>query len=393
MGSVDGYVSATDFTALDESDFQECPIVNPKDAVMALFYTSGTTGLPKGAEVTHYNFVACFYVACRYMPWSDQDISLGTNPIAHISGLVFILMPVINGSSCVVVSATAAPQEMMDAIDKYHATAMVVFPAHLHALVAQMRLEGRRLPSMRHVVVGGNVLHGMLSDAACSIFESIQTLRNIYGMTETCIVCTSQEQHDHILKRGNDVGLPLVTTSFKIVDVETGERLGPNKMGEIRIRNASMVRGYYKRPMESAELFDKEGWMKTGDAGYYDEDGRLYFAERLKQLIKCMNNQVVPRELEELLLRAHEDDIAQVSILGLPQGEYGEVAAAAIVLTEKGRQKDPLDLADRIKATVRERLAMYKHLHGGVFFLDSFPTTVTSKINRAALTRLIADMR
>ncbi|XP_077558009.1 uncharacterized protein LOC144173480 [Haemaphysalis longicornis] len=390
MGSADGFVSTTEFTALDEGEFIEYPVVNPKDAVMAVYYTSGTTGLPKGAEVTHYNFVACFYILREHMPWREGEVSLGSNPIPHLSGLVFLLMPVLNGSRLAVVSATWTPQEAMDAIDQYQATVMVMFPTQLQALVAQMRLSGRRLPTMRHITVGGIVLQRRLSDAACSTFGGLRTLQDMYGMTEACLLVTAQERDADILKRGNDVGLPLATASFKVVDVETGEELGPNQIGEIHFWNASMVKGYYKKPKESIGLFDHEGWMKSGDAGYYDEDGRLYIVERLKQLIKCMNNQVVPGELEDLLLREHSEYIAQVSVVGLPHSEYGEAPAAAIVLTEKGKQREPSDLTNRIKATITGRLAKHKHLYGGVFFVDSLPTTETSKVNRAALARSLA---
>ncbi|KAH9372743.1 hypothetical protein HPB48_021887 [Haemaphysalis longicornis] len=119
-----------------------------------------------------------------------------------------------------------------------------------------------------------------------------------------------------------------------------------------------MARGYYKRPEETAELFDEAGFMKSGDAGYYDNDGRLYFAERLKQMIKCMENQVVPGELEELLLRHHGDEIAEVCVVGLPHADYGEAAAAAVVLSDKGRQQGRTDLAERITGTVKAKIQL-----------------------------------
>lgn len=137
-----------------------------------------------------------------------------------------------------------------------------------------------------------------------------------------------------------------------MVDFKTHERLGPNQMGEICFHNLSRVTTYYKRPKESTELFDEEGWLQTGDAGYYDEEGRLYVADRLKQMIKCMGNQVVPAELEVLLMQELSDVIAEVSVIGLPHAEYGEAAAAAVVLTGEGRAQDRDDLAKRIQATI-----------------------------------------
>lgn len=206
-------------------------------------------------------------------------------------------------------------------------------------------------------------------------------------MTEACILVAAQPKDQDISQRGADVGFPARTVRFKVVDIATRQLLGPHQMGEICFHNASMVRGYYKRPKETAELFEPGGWMKSGDAGYYDEDGKLYFSERLKQMIKCMGNQVVPGEIEELLLRKHGDEIAQVSVVGLPHEEYGETAAAAVVLSDKGRQLDRSDLAERIEGTVKDNLAPHKHLYGGVFFLESLPTTESLKVNRPALVR------
>ncbi|XP_049515782.1 probable 4-coumarate--CoA ligase 1 isoform X2 [Dermacentor silvarum] len=177
---------------------------------------------------------------------------------------------------------------------------------------------------------------------------------------------------------------------YKVVDLCTGQKLGPHQIGEICYHMASMALGYYKRPKETAELFDEEGWCKSGDAGYYDDDGHLYIVERLKQLIKCMGNQVVPGELEELLLREHSANIAEVTVVGLPHCEYGEAASAAVVLSQEGSKKNPELLAKSIKATVETHFAVYKHLHGGVFFLDSLPKTDNAKVNRPALARFLA---
>ncbi|XP_049268968.1 uncharacterized protein LOC119382105 [Rhipicephalus sanguineus] len=259
MGHAAGFVSAAEFAKLDEKEYQELPVPDPKNTVLAVAYTSGTTGLPKGTELTHYNFVACVY------------------------------------------STTL----------RFHGTGG-----------------------------GGGG------------------------------------------RRRKDRG---------VINFVTGKKLGPHEIGEIRFQIDGMARGYYKRPKESAELFDEEGWCKSGDAGYYDEDGRLYIVERLKQLIKCRDNQVVPAELEELLLREHSTDIAEISIVGLPHSEYGEAPAAAVVLTREGRNKDLKLLAGSIKATVQSHLATHKHLHGGVIFLESLPKTDTGKVNKPKVVRLITQ--
>ncbi|KAL3214535.1 hypothetical protein MRX96_051458, partial [Rhipicephalus microplus] len=126
------------------------------------------------------------------------------------------------------------------------------------------------------------------------------------------------------------------------------------------------------------------------DAGFYDEYGRLYFSERLKQMIKCMDNQVAPSELEELLLRMHPTQIAEVSVVGLKHSEYGEAPAAAIVLTEEGKKQDIIAFVNDVKATVANNLALHKRLYGGVYIVDCLPKTETAKVNRPALARSLA---
>nr|XP_054927551.1 luciferin 4-monooxygenase-like [Dermacentor andersoni] len=177
-----------------------------------------------------------------------------------------------------------------------------------------------------------------------------------------------------------------------VVDVNSRQKLSAHQTGEICFRTFSMVRGYYKRPKETAELFDEEGWCLSGDAGYYDDDGRLYIFDRLKQMIKCMDKQVVPVELEDLLLRHHADEIAEVCVVGVPHSDYGEAPAAAVVLTENGCMQELPTLAERIKDTVASNLAVYKHLYGGVYFVDSFPKTETGKVNRTALARSLLSV-
>ncbi|KAH6935922.1 hypothetical protein HPB50_011459 [Hyalomma asiaticum] len=126
--------------------------------------------------------------------------------------------------------------------------------------------------------------------------------------------------------------------------------------------------------------------LEAGDAGYYNESGRIYIVQRLKEMIKCMDNQVVPGELEELLFEAHTQDISDVVIVGLPHPEYGQAPAAAIVLKQPLMSDHQMnDIAKKIKATISDNLALHKHLHGGVFFMDTLPKTETGKVNRNAL--------
>ncbi|XP_070384114.1 uncharacterized protein [Dermacentor albipictus] len=296
VGQAADFFSTSEFSKIDEKVFRECPVVDPKNTVLAVAYTSGTTGMPKGAEMTHYGYVACFYTCRIHVPWGEPDILLGLSPITHQAGMLCGMIAILYGVTYALAPVHTTPLQIMDAVDKH-----------------------------------------------------------------------------------------------KVVDVLTREKLGPHQTGEVCYRTESMMSGYYKRPKETADLVDEDGWIKSGDAGYYDEDGRLYIVERLKQIIKCMNYIVIPAELEELLLLQHASDIAEVSVLGMPHPDYGEAAAAAMVLTQEGRRQDRKLLAEKIKATVASTLALHKHLYGGVFFMDSLPKTDTGKVSRATLARCLAQ--
>uniref|UniRef100_A0A1E1XE52 Putative acyl-coa synthetase n=1 Tax=Amblyomma aureolatum TaxID=187763 RepID=A0A1E1XE52_9ACAR len=386
MGDVDSFISASTFSALDERDFEESPVNDPQNTVLAVCYTSGTTGLPKGAEVTHYNYVGCFYTCRPHVPWGETDVMLGMCPITHQSGMLYSMTAVLDGGSCVVTPIMMGPLEIMDAVDKYKVTAALLFPSQLQGMVREMQRTGRRLPSLRGIGIGGSVLATSVAEAAREAFVGIENLVNAYGMTESCGVVTGQPKTGKP-HTGADVGVPATMVEVKVVDVATGRKLGAHQTGEICYRSVSAIKSYYKRPKDTAELYDKEGWLKSGDAGYYDEDGRFYIVDRLKQMIKCMDNQVVPAELEELLLREHGAEIAEVSVVGIPHQELGEAPAAAIVLTEEGSRRDRQQLAESIKGTVERSLAVHKQLYGGVFFVDSLPKTETGKINRSVLAR------
>ncbi|XP_037508141.2 uncharacterized protein LOC125756155 [Rhipicephalus sanguineus] len=386
MGRAAGFVSVSEFSKLDERGFRECPMADPCNSVLAVCYTSGTTGMPKGAEITHYNYVACCYTSWLHFPWGEGDVYLDTLPITHQTGLAFPMAAMLDGASCAIVPAKLSPLEILDAVDKYKATAALFFPTQLQALVREMQRTDRGMPTMRVVVAGGSVLTASTAEAARKSFTGLKLLLNIYGMTESSGIVTSQPKTGDV-PTDVDVGVPVTGVQIKVVDVYTRQKLGPYETGEICFRSLSVMRGYYKRPKETAELFDGDGWCKSGDAGYYDEHGRLYIVERLKQMIKCMDNQVVPAELEELLLRQYADEIEEVSVVGVPHPDFGEAPAAAIVLTEKGREQDVLSLAEKIKATISSNLAVHKHLYGGVYFVDSFPKTETAKVNRRALAR------
>lgn len=317
------------------------------------------------------------------MASDETDVVLSMSPIAHASGLTLALMTVLDGAVCVIAHPRLTLQELAETILKHKVTSTFFFATYLRTLIEEMRRTGERLGTMKRISVAGQPLQRATYDEAFEVFSGLECLLNIYCMTESGgIICSPSMEH----AIGTDMGFPGTNVQLKVVNTESGEKLGPNEIGELCFRIPTVMRGYYKRPNETFEFFEGDGWCKSGDAGYYDRDGRVYFVQRLKEMIKCMDNQVVPAELEHLLLEKHFDIVSEVAVVGLPHPKFGEAPAAAVVLKDGSCDKDDLqDIASQIKTTITESLAVHKRLYGGVFFFDSLPRTETGKINRRIL--------
>ncbi|XP_077537644.1 luciferin 4-monooxygenase-like isoform X4 [Haemaphysalis longicornis] len=210
-------------------------------------------------------------------------------------------------------------------------------------------------------------------------------LNERYGMTElTACITYSTPRPDNF----KSVGSPVVFTEMKVVDVDTGKVLGPLEQGEIYVKGPSAFRGYLRRPQETADIYE-DGFVRTGDKGFYSPDGCFFVSGRLKELIKCMDQQVAPAELEELL--ATDPAVRQVVVAGVPHPEFGEAARAFVVLENYHRPTGPnaeaLEecLAARLRDLVVDKLSFHKHLHGGVEFVDSIPQTSSGKDMRREL--------
>ncbi|XP_077506539.1 uncharacterized protein LOC144115863 isoform X2 [Amblyomma americanum] len=407
--AAEGFVSMEPISNIDESTFEEVSVQDPRDCTLAIIYTSGTTGLPKGVELTHHGFLANIVMSRWSFPWDDSDVVLLPTPITHGSGLLSITISILLDTTCVIVPPSQGLSDVAKVIEKRRVTAAVFLPWHLQALVDEMRATGQRLRGLRRVCTGGYPLSQRQYDEMRAAFgEDLQCLANVYAMTEATALLSSPSREHAV---GVDMGFPAPATQLKVgecarstfsgtaasafnfgvVDMRTGKRLGPNQTGEIRFRAPTVMKGYYKRPKETADFFDEEGWCKSGDAGYYDEDGRIYFVQRFKEMIKCMDNQVVPAELEHILMREHSRDVVDICVVGIANPKYGEAPAAAVVLRNRLSQQELTDLSKRIKATVAENCALHKQLYGGVFFVDTIPKTESGKTNRAAVIKKCAQ--
>lgn len=201
------------------------------------------------------------------------------------------------------------------------------------------------------------------------------SVRQIYGLTESCGVVTWSNIN---CQNKGTIGQPIPSFKIKICDPETGEQLGWNKLGELCIYSDFISAQYYRKPKETAELFDKHGYLKSGDLGYFDEDGYLYIIDRCKDLIKYKGTQVSPTEIEIELQKF--DGVEDCAVVGCPDPGAGEVPAAFVVKSPRSelRREDVVDF-------LKGRLSGYKQLRGGVHFVEDIPRSPSGKVLRRKL--------
>ncbi|KAL1481190.1 hypothetical protein MTO96_002418 [Rhipicephalus appendiculatus] len=254
----------------------------------------------------------------------DGDVILGWNPVAHICGFIIPMIAFLSGAMVVPSKGGLSPEEFVDIVNTHKITSVCAFPTALRKLVFQ--LDEGLVPSLKRIIISGTCSSEDLYDRILQVFQ-LESLRNGYGMSESagfiCIPAPNTTGY-----RG--VGYPLPLVEYKIIDSATGRHLGPCEVGEITFRAPHLMRGYYKRPDETAQVLNEQRWFRSGDAGYYDHSGQLYVVERLKDMIKCLDQQVAPAEIETLLTQ--HPLVLEAAVVGINNPEFGEAPTAFVVI-------------------------------------------------------------
>ncbi len=359
---------------LVEEDTGDIRAMSPDDTAVIL-YTSGTTGQPKGAELTHFQLYMNCTVAGELFELRPDDVSMAVLPLFHVFGLSSVLnISVRFGASMVLVPRFEAAA-VLDAIERQRVTIFSGVPTMYFALL-QEDVSGRDLSSLRSAVSGGASIPGEVIRAFEEKFSGVVVLEG-YGLSETASTTTFNVSAAE--RKVLSIGKPIWGVDVRILDPEGSELPpGAENVGEIVIRGHNVMKAYFNRPEATAAAL-REGWFRTGDLGYRDEEGYFFVVDRLKDLVIRGGYNVYPREVEEVLYE--HPAIAEAAVVGRPDERLGEEVMAFVALTP-GAEASPEEIID----FCRERLAAYKYPRE-VRVIDALPKGATGKILKRELNR------
>lgn len=352
---------------------------------MALMYSSGTTGAPKGVAVSHNAGIANvammshphFFAAASSTP-SDQKSFLLMLPIFHISGFQGIgALGIRNGLRLYNMTKFDSSSFMTDII-KNKVTHLHLVPTLLNFALSRPEFTRENFGHLECLISGAAPVPSTSAAAAVEKMGEHFSLQHLYGLSEILVT-----HNDPVgATRIGFTGKLLPTVQAKVVDLETGRSLPPFQDGEICMKSACIMKHYLNNEAATREIIDSDGWLHSGDVGHYDQDGYFKIVDRTKELIKVNALQVSPSELEDIILRV--TGVVEVSVVGVPHPKLGE-APRAYVVTNK-----PLT-ADKIFDIVKSTAAKHKHLLGGVCFVDTLPKNATGKVMRKELVKMAKE--
>lgn len=338
-----------------------------RHAPAVLVYTSGTTGFPKGATLSHGNVVSNMYAQMRCCGMTPSDKLLLYLPLFHCFGQNAILNSGLNACATIILQRRFKPETVIEAVQTEQITMFFGVPA---VFIRLLELEHQDFSSVRYYFCAAASLPVEVVQRWQEKYG--QVIYEGYGMTEAS-PCSSYN-HDLRYKLGS-IGMPIENVEMKIVDYE-GHDLPPGEIGEIVMRGPNVMLGYWNLPFETAQSI-KNGWLHSGDLGYRDQDGYFYLVDRLKDMINVSGFKVYPREVENVIYQHYA--VAEVAVYGVPDPLKGETVWASIVLLPE-HSVTPHQMAE----FCAERMAAYKLPHT-FKFVDALPKSPTGKILKRLL--------
>ena len=348
---------------------EEVDLVGGGDDVLSILYTSGTTGRPKGAMLTHDNYFDTSVTMLSTLGWSG-DTFLVALPLFHIGALAGVPMFIHFGQRTILLRSFDA-KRFLELLSEEKVTGFGSVPALLMFLKLVPEFEKYDWSSVNLVLVyAAPVPVTLLKEYEAAGIE----VRQLYGLTE-CTGPASVIDAEHALSKAGSCGLPMFHTDIKLVD-DNGREVAPGELGEVIIKAANVMKGYWNRPEESAKTI-KNGWLYTGDLAKKDEDDYLYILDRKKDMIISGGENIYPAEIEDILLS--HPKIQDVGVIGIADQKWGE-AVKAIVVKKAGVELTEEELINWCK----DKIGKFK-IPRSVEFTDSIPRTPTGKILKREL--------
>ena len=341
-------------------------------------YTSGTTGFPKGATLSHHNILNNGFFVGHLLGYTEEDRVCVPVPFYHCFGMVMGNLGATSNGSCIVIPAPSfEPAATLQAVQDERCTSLYGVPTMFIAELGLPDFATYDLSSLRTGIMAGSpcpveVMKRVVSEM------NMDEVTIMYGMTETSPVSTMTRREDDLERRVSTVGTVMPHVEVQIVDPDTGLTVERNTPGELCTRGYSVMLGYWDAPEQTAEAVDPAGWMHTGDLATMDDDGYVAIVGRIKDMVIRGGENIYPREIEEFLYG--HPDIDDVQIIGVPDPKYGEELMAWVRL----RPGAPELTVDDVRAFCTGKLAHYKiprYLH----LTDEFPMTVTGKIRKVEM--------
>jgi long-chain acyl-CoA synthetase len=359
---------------------QRAPVPRNHDDTAVILHTSGTTGKPKGAMLTHDGLGRNAEVCTRsVIEIGPDDVVMGCLPLFHVFGLTVGLGCAVLAGATLTLTPRFDPREVLEVIEREGVTVFAGVPtmySSLLSVASEAAPEATR--SLRVCVSGGaalpvQVLFDFESAFGCVVLEG-------YGLSESSPAASFN--HPHRPRKVGSVGTPIEGVQMRVVDLK-GAEVARGQAGEIQIRGHNVMKGYWNLPEATEATITPDGWLNTGDVGRVDEDGYFYIVDRTKDLIIRGGYNVYPREIEEVLYE--HPAVAEAAVIGISHDSLGEEVGAAVAL-KKGASVDPDELRDYVKA----RVAAYKYPRR-IWVVDELPKGATGKVQKRDITAPTSD--
>lgn len=355
--------------------------IQPHDNACMLF-TSGTTGGPKGVELSHYQLINVAATTVDAMRWNNQDIFCVSLALFHIFGLSTGILAALFHQGALCFNPSYKSSEVIKCVAKHRCTVLNGVPTMFLSILNNPEKANYDLSCLKSGIIAGS---GVYVKDFLNIVRGlpIPHLMQSYGQTEASPSITFSPYDDPIEKRAKSTGKAIPGVEIRIRDIKEDKDVATGKPGEVEIRGFNTMKGYFNLPEQSQKTLRTDGWMKTGDIGYLDEEGYLYIVGRAKEMIIRGGENISPQEIEEIILDM--DGVSQIKVFGVQEEVIQESIAACIVQSKNHSAQD-------IQAHVRKYLADYK-VPKYIFFFDSFPEQSNGKVDVKKLKAIVDQQR